>query len=339
MSVSTGRTAFVSLIVIAAVFAAIVHWVRRSAADEPSSFERAIARRVRNFAIPNKAAKQTNPWKSTSDNVQEAREAFLARCANCHGFDGSGTTQTGRAMYPKPPDLRQDPTQNLTDGQIHYIIANGVRLTGMPAWSPSPDEPSDESWKLVLFIRQLRKPTLAELAVDTRTISSAHYVGSKSCAKCHSEIYERWKKTPMANVVRDPREHPDAITPDLATNKVAKFTKDQVAFVYGSIWKQRYFTKVGDDYFPLSAQWDLVHKKWMPYFVETGKDWWAPFYPPDNMQRPTGPTCDGCHSVGYDIHTKAVAEWNVGCERCHGPGSDHSDHPTRDDILNPAHLD
>jgi len=53
----------------------------------------------------------------------------------------------------------------------------------------------------------------------------------------------------MANVVRDPREHPEAIIPDLATDPIAKFTKDQVALVYGSVWKQRYFTKIGDDYF------------------------------------------------------------------------------------------
>jgi hypothetical protein len=46
----------------------------------------------------------------------------------------------------------------------------------------------------------------------------------------------------MANVVRDPREHPEAIIPDPATNNVAPFTKDQVALVYGSLWKQRYFT-------------------------------------------------------------------------------------------------
>jgi hypothetical protein len=52
-------------------------------------------------------------------------------------------------------------------------------------------------------------------------------------------------------------------------------------------------------------------------------------YPPDHMRRPTGPTCDGCHSVDYDIRTKQVAEWNVGCERCHGPGSEHAAHPTR----------
>jgi predicted CXXCH cytochrome family protein len=57
------------------------------------------------------------------------------------------------------------------------------------------------------------------------------------------------------------------------------------------------------------------------------------------MQRPTGPLCDGCHSVGYDIHTKQVAEWNVGCERCHGPGSDHTANPTRANIINPAQMD
>jgi len=62
-------------------------------------------------------------------------------------------------------------------------------------------------------------------------------------------------------------------------------------------------------------------------------------YPPDNRKRPTGPTCDGCHSIGYDIHTKKVAEWNVGCERCHGPGSEHAANPKRSNILNPAHMD
>jgi hypothetical protein len=61
-------------------------------------------------------------------------------------------------------------------------------------------------------------------------------------------------------------------------------------------------------------------------------------HPPDKMKRPTGPTCDGCHSVDYNIQTKQVAEWNVGCERCHGPGSDHAANPTRNDILNPAHM-
>ena len=128
----------------------------------------------------------------------------------------------------------------------------------------------------------------------------------------------------MANVVRDPKEHPDAILPDLSKpDPLVKFTKDDIAFVYGSKWKQRYFTKKGDDYYPLGAQWDITHQIWRAYMVAPNTDWWVRFYPADNMQRPTGPLCDGCHSVNYNIQTKAVKEWNVGCEKCHGPGAAH----------------
>ncbi len=171
-------------------------------------------------------------------------------------------------------------------------------------------------------------------------LTAATYVGSAACRACHTRIYERWQKTPMANVVRDPAKFPDAIIPDLSQpNPLVKFTRKDIAFVYGSLWKQRYFTKIGDDYFPFPAQWDVTHKIWRPYFAANGTDWWTSLYPPDNMKRPTGPLCDGCHSVDYDIHTKQVSEWNVGCERCHGPGSDHAARPSRTNIINPARLD
>ena len=328
-----------AVVVVGAVYGVAV--IRRgfSAADEPSTFEKVVARAVRNFSIPRRARNEKDPWKPTPEILKEARERFIARCATCHGNDGSGITKIGRNLYPRVPDLRAPQTQNLTDGELHYIIERGVRLTAMPAWGNPHTELEDDSWKLVLFIRDLRPLSPGEVAEQSRDAGSARYVGSQACAKCHAQIYDRWKKTPMANVVRDPREHPDAIIPELATNPFGKFAKSQVALVYGSIWKQRYFTKVGDDYFPEPAQWIVGKHIWLPYFVPKGADWWAPFYPPDNMQRPTGPTCDGCHSVDYNIHTKKVAEWNVGCERCHGPGGDHLDHPSRDNILNPARMD
>ena len=309
------------------------------ATTEPSSLEKVVARTARNWAIPGRARNEKNPLKLTSENLREGREEFLARCASCHGHDGSGLTDMGRNLYPRTPDLRAASTQSLTDGEIHYIIASGVQLTGMPAWSNPHQERNVSAWNLVLFIRSLRPLTREEKTQEASTASTAHYVGSQACEKCHSQIYEHWKKTPMANIVLDPRQHPNAITPNLATNNVAKFTKDQVAFVYGSIWKQRYFTKIGDDYFPLPVQWEFNNHKWSKYFAGPKADWWTKFYPPDNMKRPTGPTCDGCHSVGYDIHTKQVAEWNVGCERCHGPGSEHAAHPLRDNIVNSAHMD
>jgi predicted CXXCH cytochrome family protein len=310
-----------------------------SAKSEPSSLETKLARTIRNLAIPSSERRSKNPLLATPETLKEAREHFIARCAICHGTDGRGQTQTGRSLYPRVPSLLSPATQNLSDGEIHYIITNGVQLTGMPGWSPPHQEMDDDSWKFVLLIRDLRPLTVQEEAQQIQLSSSARYVGSRDCGKCHTKIYADWRKTPMANVVRDPREHPDAIIPNLSTNTVAKFTTDDVALVYGSLWKQRYFTKRGDDYFPEPAQWDVTHRVWRPYFVAKGTDWWEPFYPPDNMQRPTGPTCDGCHSVDYNIHTKQVAEWNVGCEKCHGPGSEHVEHPSRGNILNPARMD
>ena len=169
---------------------------------------------------------------------------------------------------------------------------------------------------------------------------AAHFAGSESCEKCHAEAYKRWKQTRMANVVRDPKVHPEAVLGDFAhPNPIVTFGLDQVAFVYGSRWKQRYFTKRGDEYYPLPAQWDVQKNKWLPYHVEAGTDWWVPFYGPTNFDRPTGPTCDGCHSVNYNVETKQVTEWNVGCEKCHGPGSAHVEHPTKENIVNPGELD
>jgi hypothetical protein len=78
----------------------------------------------------------------------------------------------------------------------------------------------------------------------------------------------------MANVVRDPGEHPDAIPPDLSKpDLLMVFTRDKIALVYGSIWKQRYFTKVGDDYYVFPTQWVVTHRVWRRYFVENGTDW------------------------------------------------------------------
>jgi predicted CXXCH cytochrome family protein len=331
---------FLALLLVAVVFCAIgALLVGRGfrASSQPSRLEAMVARSVRNLAIPRSQAVAKNPVEPTPENLQGARDLYLARCASCHGIDGSGSTTVGTRLYPRAPDLRAASTQQLSDGQLHYIIENGVQLTGMPAWNYSLGSSERGPWQLVMLVRRLGNPDSPGKARQTASaIVSAHYVGSAACAKCHAELYDRWKKTPMANVVRDPREHPEAILPDLASNPIVSFTKEQVAFVYGSLWKQRYFTKIGDDYYPLGAQWEVKNKKWSKYHVADNTDWWVAYYPAENTGRPTGPLCDGCHSVDYNIRTHQVTEWNVGCERCHGPGGEHLAHPTRTNILNPA---
>jgi predicted CXXCH cytochrome family protein len=180
----------------------------------------------------------------------------------------------------------------------------------------------------------------AQSAETGPVVAGASYVGSQSCEKCHASEFSGWKQTRMANVVRDPKEHPEAVLADFTkAEPLRTFDLNSVALVYGSRWKQRFFTKVGDEYYVQPAQWDVDKKRWLPYHVEQGTDWWVPHYGPGNFDRPTGPLCDGCHSVNYNIETRQVSEWNVGCEKCHGPGSVHVQNPTRQNIVNPRRLD
>ena len=306
------------------------------ARQAPSALETTIARSLVNLSIPNDVKSLKNPLAENVDgaDAEAGRELYQKNCEACHGYDGSGKTAASSGLYPPPLDLRQAAVagRKRTDGELFYFIRYGVRNTAMPGWQLT----DQQTWQLVSHIRNLPKTSSvgAIPSGNQESLSSAaHYVGSAACKTCHDSIYEHWKKTPMANVVRDPRQHPDAIIPDLsATNPLVTFTAVDIAFVYGSKWKQRYFKKVGDDYYPFPAQWDVTHHQWRAYFVKD--DWWAPLYPPDNFKRPTSALCDGCHSVNYDIKTKTVAEWNVGCEKCHGPGSEHVLHPTAANIVN-----
>ena len=116
-----------------------------------------------------------------------------------------------------------------------------------------------------LKVRAAQKVRAAHLpALQAQAVAApgpqATYVGSSRCGDCHAAIYARWARTRMANVVTDPKLHPEVIIPDLSkADPLLTFTRDDIAFVYGSKWKQRYFKKVGDDYFPLPAQWDVTN--------------------------------------------------------------------------------
>ncbi len=325
--------ALVAVAVIAAAGAALPGLY--SARPVPPAVEVAVATWLLRHSVPAALAGRSDPLPADAGTIAAGAALFQRHCATCHAYDGGGGTQIGSHTYPRVPNLRDGALAGLRDGQIFAFIRDGIRNTAMPAW----DLPERQIWQLVQFIRH--PPAVAALAPQpVGSVAGAHYVGSASCAACHRETFERWQKSRMANVVRDPRAHPEAIIPDLSIpDKLLTFTRDDIAFVYGSRWKQRYFKKSGNTYVPLPAQWDITHHVWTPYFVPDSADWWARLYPPDNAQRPTGPLCDGCHSVNFDIANGSVTEWNVGCERCHGAGSAHVAAPGRANIINPARLD
>ncbi|MBK9308810.1 MAG: c-type cytochrome [Nitrospira sp.] len=134
-----------------------------SAKEEPMELEVMIARQLRHLAIPNDQRQMANPVPASDEVLAEARVHFADHCAICHGNDGRGVTQIGQNFYPRTPDLTQPETQSFSDGELFYMIQNGIRFTGMPAWGKDRPEADLDSWKLVHFIRHLPRIAGQEL--------------------------------------------------------------------------------------------------------------------------------------------------------------------------------
>jgi mono/diheme cytochrome c family protein len=134
-----------------------------SARPMPSAIEARTALFLRSWMTPSTYKGLKNPVSATEENFIAAREHFADHCSTCHANDGSGNTEMGRGLYPKAPDMRLPRTQQLSDGELFYFIENGIRLTGMPAWSTGTLEGERSSWQLVHFIRRLPKLTEEDL--------------------------------------------------------------------------------------------------------------------------------------------------------------------------------
>lgn len=149
----------VVLIVIAGLLTySRIHAGGLSADRSPGEMEQAVATRLVRLAIPADAQRAVNPFRSDDAAWRTAADHFEDHCALCHAPDGHGRTEMGENMYPKVPDLADEAVQRLSDGALFYIIQNGVRWTGMPAWRH--EHSAEETWRLVSFVR--RVPVLTE---------------------------------------------------------------------------------------------------------------------------------------------------------------------------------
>jgi mono/diheme cytochrome c family protein len=151
------------LVLAVAVVAYGLNLVRRgfSALATPSAVEELAATTARQLAVPSSYRQLRNPITPSMENIRRGMAHFADHCATCHSNDGSGQTVYGKGLYPKPPDLRAAGTQNKSDGELYYTIDNGVRLSGMPAFSEI--HTPEKTWRLILFIRHLPQITPGEL--------------------------------------------------------------------------------------------------------------------------------------------------------------------------------
>jgi|SRR5688572_7230885 len=180
--------AFVLLLTLALGLAALVFvWLGSrgiSARAEPGWIETAVAQTMRRLAIPSVDRSRENPVAVTPEIIAAGMGHYADHCASCHANDGSGKTEIGQGLYPKAPDMRLAATQSLTDAQLFYIIENGVRLTGMPAWGTGTPEGAEQTWHLVHFIRELPRLT-------TDQIEQMEAMNPRSPAEIRQEIEEQ----------------------------------------------------------------------------------------------------------------------------------------------------
>lgn len=132
---------------------AVLAWISAGCkATPPGKVETAVITRAEGLFIPNKAEK--NPLPFTQQNLAAGRQAFSHYCVACHGMDGqnTGIPFAGR-MSPPVPSLASPQAQSFTDGQLKWIIDNGIALTGMPGSRGILAD--DEIWSTIVFIRRL----------------------------------------------------------------------------------------------------------------------------------------------------------------------------------------
>ncbi len=158
------RDALITVVLVTGVLLVVGYVSLNSlffAPGPPGRVETALASRARTLAIPSEARQARNPFAGQKDAWRAVLDHYAEHCEACHGYDGHGGGEIGRNLDPRTPDMARASTQQLTDGELFYIIENGVRWTGMPAWKR--DHTPEETWRLVSFVRHIPALTTEEM--------------------------------------------------------------------------------------------------------------------------------------------------------------------------------
>lgn len=137
---------------------------------------------------------------------------------------------------------------------------------------------------------------------------NSEYAGSKACEECHSDIYDEWKLTPHARMMRKPSELDKE---DVVPFKELNYPEDKITTVLGAHYVHRFVAEASGTYVVLPKIWDIHQKKWLN---ADDKNWRTRYW----LKQ-----CAGCHSTGFDAANETFTESAVGCEACHGPGAKH----------------
>ena len=124
-------------------------------ASSPMPFEKRLAHMALNARIKKEAPKDS-PVQVSDENYQAGARIYRTNCAICHGLPGEAESPTSKGMYPRPPQLFKG--HGVTDdpaGETYWKVANGIRLTGMPAYTEALSK--TEMWQVSLLLANADK--------------------------------------------------------------------------------------------------------------------------------------------------------------------------------------
>ena len=151
--------------ILIGLFIGIVFWTGSynvAATNSAGRFERKFAAFALDHAIEKRAPTQSNPFTKPED-IRFGLAHFKENCLDCHGAPGVEESEFGQGLNPPAPDLTLPAVQRMRDGELYWVVANGIRMTGMPAFSPT--HKPDEIWKMVAFVRHMPEITKEEQQV------------------------------------------------------------------------------------------------------------------------------------------------------------------------------
>jgi mono/diheme cytochrome c family protein len=134
------------------------------ASEKPSELEKKIGTMAWETSAEKLGPKTANPFGNKAEALKAGFDHYKENCFVCHAAPGVKSSEIAQGMNPAPPIL--DDVEDLTDGQLYWVVKNGIRMTGMPAFGPTHDD--DEIWKIVTFIRHIPKLTPEEKASLTQ---------------------------------------------------------------------------------------------------------------------------------------------------------------------------
>jgi len=125
-----------------------------SALPEPGRAETRLATSAKHFLV-RRCSRDGIPAAPTDHlaSITEGEKLFGTECSECHGLNGHKPTDAGRWMYPRAADLTSADTRRYSDRELFWIVKNGIRLSGMPAFGRV--EPDEHIWNLVHYVRTL----------------------------------------------------------------------------------------------------------------------------------------------------------------------------------------